>query len=349
MDFDALSRRRALLAGLVLAALLVAAGFWFVPGNGARPTDPPQKLTLALAEQPAMALVYVAEARGFFREAGLEVSYNKFVLGRDALADAIEGRSDLATVYELPVAIGLYKGHDLAILSTLHSSTRSHALVARRDRGIAVPADLRGERIGVTRGTTLDYFLQVFLAGEGIAPGEVRQIPLEPADYEAALLGGQVGALVAFNPLLYSLRGKLGPERAAVFYSDAYIEFSLLVGRRDIVMAKAEAMRRLLRAIVRAEAYVRDHREESIAIVAARLADRFSAEVIREGWDALKHEARLSHLLLTTLTQEGNWLKNSGQFHTPMPDFGRAMLHEPLAAADPGAVTLLSFAEARRR
>lgn len=345
---SAFTTRKLRFAGLALAALLTGGGLWFVWANAERSTGPPEKITLALIEQPAVALIHVAEEKGLFREVGLEVSYHKFALGRDALLDAIAGRADLATVYDLPVAINLYHGHDLAILSTLHSSNRGHAVVARRDRGIAAPADLRGKKIGVTPGTTTDYFLQVFLAGEGVAAAAVTTVPVEPGAYEAALLSGQVDAQVAFNPNLYALRDKLGPERGVVFYSDAYTEFSVLAGRRDVLAAKGEAVRRLLRALVRAEIYLRDHREESLAIVAKRLANTYSEASVRAGWDTLSHEARLSHLLLAVLTQEGNWLKNSGRFQTPVPDFEQALLREPLAAADPRAVTLLATAPERR-
>lgn len=334
-------RRIFLALTALLAALAILAGCSpaAAPEN---PAGPAETLRLALVEQPVTALVHVAEAKGFFRAEGLAISYSTFALGRDALAAAIDGKADLAAVFDLPVATRIYEGQDLTILSTLHVSTRGHGLLARRDRGIARPADLRGKRIGLTKGITSDYFLSVFLAGEGIASTQVSEVPLEPEEYEAALAGGKVDALVVYNSPLSDLRKKFGAEATVVFHTDAYQQSSLLAGRRAVVERKAEATRRLARALVRAEDFMKRNREESIGIVAARLAARFPEGAIREALEAMVPEARLGHVLLTTLTQEGHWLRDSGRFQTPVPDYSQAILRDPLTRADPGAVTLLA-------
>lgn len=151
--------------------------------DAGKPAVVPLPLSIAVVAQPVAALVYVADGKGFFREEGVAVELSAFDLGRDALASALAGGVDLATVFDLPVARKLSEGEDLAVLATLHRSVSGHAVLARRDRGIAHPEDLRGKRIGVTKGISTDYFLALFLTSHGLPQAAVKEVPLEPADY----------------------------------------------------------------------------------------------------------------------------------------------------------------------
>ena len=309
--------------------------------DAGKPAVVPLPLSIAVVAQPVAAVVYVADGKGFFREEGVAVELSAFDLGRDALASALAGGVDLATVFDLPVARKLSEGEDLAVLATLHRSVSGHAVLARRDRGIAHPEDLRGKRIGVTKGISTDYFLATFLTSAGIPRTAVREVPLEPAAYEQALLGGGLDALVVFNPHTYKLRAALGAEQSVLFRSDLYLETSVLVGRRARVAEKREAVLRALRALVRAEDFIRDHEEESLRIVAARLAGKFPENTVREGWGVFRAEARLDNLLLTQLIQQGHWLRENNGRHAALPDFERALAVDYLAAVRPRAVTVL--------
>jgi NitT/TauT family transport system substrate-binding protein len=303
------------------------------------PSGPPEKLTIAEASQPVFALVYVAEARGYFRQAGLEVTFTSFRLGRDALDSVIEGKADVATVYDTPAVIRLCEGEPLGILSTLHTSTQNSSVVARRDRGIASPADLKGKRIGVTKGTSAEYFISVFLATEGIPADSVTIVPVEPAGLRDAIVGTRVDALSVFMPYSGMVLEALGSNGIA-FHSDAYVETSMLVGLRATIAAKPEAMTRLMRAIVRAQDFIEHDRQEAIAIVARRLAGKFDEKLIRDAWVNFTPVARMDHVTLTLLRQEAEWFRETGKFNTLPPDMRPAMLPQYLGAARADVVTL---------
>lgn len=326
---------------LVLAVLsfLVALGFMFARhAPSVRPA--PEKLTVAIAEQPASALLYIAQARGYFAAEGLEVTFNRFAIGRDALRSMLDGKADLATTFQTPVVMQVYQGEKLGIVSTLHTSSASHALVVRRDR-IAAAADLRGRRIGTTPGTSTEYFLSLLLASTGVRPSEVTTVAVEPADYEQALASDSVDALVAFNPILHQLM-QSGNGRLAALRSDVYVETSMLVAQRATLEARGDAVTRLLRALVRAEDFAASNREASLRIVVEQLAGRFPEAAIREGWDALRLEVRLDHVLLTLLAEEGRWSRDSGRFKTPVPDFRESLAPRLLREVRPQAVTLVA-------
>lgn len=325
---------------LLSAALLVSGACT----SGQGPPGPPLELTIAEASQPVFALLYVAQAKGFLREAGLDVTYTRFRLGRDALASVVEGKADLATVFETPVVARIYEGQDLAILTALHSSSRNQALLMRGDRGVETFADVKGKRIGLTPGTSLEYLLHLMLATEGLPPGSVVQVSVAQADYAKALAAGTVDGVMTVDPR--GLRRTLG-EDTIVFHSDTYTETSMLVGTRANVAAKGEAVARLVRALVRAQDYVERHPDESIRLVAARLEGLFDEASVRGLWADLRLEAKLDNVLLATMGLEGQWMKETGRFRGPVPDFRKAFHADPLRAERPEAVTVRAGTPAR--
>lgn len=323
-------------AAMAGAALLIL--FW------ARQTAPaPQtmeKLVIAHAAQPAFALIYIAAARGYFREAGLEVTLQPHTLGRDAVASMVEGKADLAAAYATPVVKRIYEGAVLGMISALHISKFSQAVLARRDSGIATASDLKGKRIGVTPGTSMEFLLHLLLATEGVPASGVIKVGLEPADYESAIVRKRVDALVVFGPYLHALPQQFGQDQLAVFRSDLYIETSVLAGMRDKLLAKPLVMQRLLQAIVRAQVFTQSNPAESLEIVINQLAERYPEAAIRQGWADLRFDIELDNLLLTLLTQEARWLRDSGAFSTAVPDFRQYIIAEFLHDVKPGAATL---------
>ncbi|MBY0268309.1 MAG: ABC transporter substrate-binding protein [Burkholderiales bacterium] len=318
------------------AALLIL--FW--TRQDAPPPRATEKLVIAHVAQPAFALIYIAAARGYFAEEGLNEELQPHALGRDALTSVIEGKADLATAYETPVVRRIYEGDALGIVSALHTSKFSQALLARRDSGIAAISDLKGKRIGVTPGTSMEFLLHLLLATEGVPATSVTRVSLEPADYESAIIRKQVDALVVFGTHLQSLQQQAGKDALAVFYSDLYIETSLLAGMRDKLLAKPLVMQQLLKAIVQAQEFTRSNPAESLEIVVKQLTDRYPESAIRRAWTDLRFDIELDNLLLTLLTQEARWLRDAGAFGTAVPDFRQYILAEFLHDVKPGAATL---------
>ncbi|MBX9902733.1 MAG: ABC transporter substrate-binding protein [Burkholderiales bacterium] len=331
-----LTRKLPVIAAALIAALLIAVWVRFAT----QPARQPEKLVIAHASQPSFALIYIAAARGYFEEEGLNVELQPHTLGRNALNSVIEGKADIATAFGTPVVRRIYEWVPLGIIASLHTSTRNQAIVARRDRGISTATDLEGKRIGVTLGASMEYLLHLLLAAESIPAFSVRKISVEPENFEAAITGGEIDALVVFGAHLQSLQDKLGKERLAVFYSDLYIETSMLVGMREKLLANPVAMQRLLKAVLRAHAYIQTNPEESLEIVIRELAKQYPETAIRLSWPALRFDIELDNLLLSLLTQEARWMRDAGAFKTPVPDFRDFVMTEFLHAVKPDATTL---------
>lgn len=269
-------------------------------------TISPEKLTIADADQIVFALVYIADAKGYFKSESLQVDYRKFKSGKDALADVVDGHSDVATVFQTPVVVDVLAGKPVRILSTLHRSNNNTAVVVRKDKGISSYADLKGKRIAATKGTYQANLLNMLLDDEGITTDEVTLVNMYHHDMPDALANGSVDAGVTRWPFIGLAQDKSPPGSTLVLTSPMYSEVTLLVSTEARVSKKKEALFRLMRALVKAEDYVADHNEEAFQIAIAHWSRPATADD-RKIWDQILLQLRLDNTLLQAMENEAAW------------------------------------------
>ena len=89
------------------------------------------------------------------------------------------------------------------------------ALVTGKDSPIKAVADLKGQRVAVTRGTDPHIFLVRALAGAGLSEKDVKLVLLQHADGRTALERGDVNAWAGLDPLMAASEVESG---ARLFY-----------------------------------------------------------------------------------------------------------------------------------
>jgi len=323
--------------GIFVAAGIVAASVVFNTDSSKPATM--EKLRMADAGNAVFALVYLAESLGYFTEEGLEIEYDTYTSGRDALASVIAGKNDIATVYETPIVVETFNGAELSVITELHNSNRNTGLVARKDRGIFSARDLKGKRIAVPINTNAEFFLKLFLTSQGIDQSEITFVPSKPQDAVDALKTKDIDAVAAWNPNLYHAQKAMDSNRLVSFYSDVYTEVSVLALKKEVADRRGEALTRLLRALVRAEVYLTDNPDESKKRVIKTLPENVqkTASLV---WDSFSPEIKLGSLLLSVLQGQAEWYRNNGKFNKPVPDFKTAIDARFLLEISPESVTL---------
>lgn len=323
------SRHIGILAAAVVAALAGAAGC----------RASPERITLGTVRLPAMGLIFIAEARGFFADHGIEVVQRRFTSGRDAVAALAAGEVDVATSFQTPVAAQVGREGQIEIVTTLHVATRDTRVIARADHGIARPVDLAGKRIGVPVGTNAEYFLHTLLAFAGVPEGLVQIVDVAPEAAVDAVASGEVDAIAIWSPHTSRARRVLG--RAALdFDTEVYTEISVLVTRDSVHQARRPALVKLVRALADAERLVRERPDEAFAALQAEFPEMGEAE-LRETWGRVRPTLGLTHLLASVLEDEAEWLRDSGRLGGPPLDVGQALDPDVLTEVDPEAVTFV--------
>lgn len=324
----------ATLRALAFALLLVPLASW--------PAAPTSKLTIAVNDRYiGSALVLVAAGNGYFKDAGLEVDLQRYVSGSEALKAALAGKADFATTGEVPVMYAVMAGQPVSIVATLSLASRDQGIVARKDRGIASVADLRGKRVGTIPGTSGHYVLETLLISNRIRPSEVQLVSLKADQLLDALANGQVDAISAWEPMISNAAASLG-DGAVVFLAanQLYQATWNLVGTPQAVARNAEPVKRLLKALLRAERYIAERPSDAKEIY-ARATSTGLAEIQRL-WPKYNVALRLEQGLITLLESQARWamrLPRSEQ--RSMPNFLDTLYPDAVLAVKPTAMSVI--------
>lgn len=315
--------------------------------DGTEETTPPdspeaQKLTIVTPTQPISAAVYVASSQGFFSDQGLEVEIVSRPTGETALEELIAGRADLATTAETPVVHAALRGDTVLVLATIATTRRGLTVMGRRDRGVDEPADLAGKRIGVTRGTNVEYFLHLFLAHHRIGLDSVEILDIPPAGLGSSLTEGDVDAILWWEPHRSRLEEQLGANASQFGAPSLYTWFWNVVASPRLVERRPEAVRALIRALRDATTFTVSHPARTRAIVASRLG--LDPESLERAWEQTTFSLSLDQALLLTMEDQARWVEESrGSAPVGVPNFLSFIETLPLSEVAPGAVSVLGW------
>ncbi len=303
-------------------------------------TAPREAITIAYSTPPYTVLIDIAQSRGYFAKEGLDVTPRTYPYGKIAFDALLRGEADVATVGETPFMFAAMHGEKLSIIATIQTSNRNNAIIARKDKGIITPADLKGAKIGVTIGTIGEFFMDAFLASNGISRKQMKFIDLPPEKMKAALESGKVDAVSTWSPVLGHLQRELG-EKVAVFYdAEIYTQTFNIAARQEYIAGNAGKIKRLLHALRRADKFIEQHPEEARSIIAARSGmDLASTD---EMWKDNEFDVTLDQQLVLALEDESRWaIKNGLVKNTKIPNYLNAIYLDGLASVDPKAVRIL--------
>jgi NitT/TauT family transport system substrate-binding protein len=304
-----------------------------------RAAEPLQKITVAYTYQPQSTLVHVAVAKGYFVEEGLDVQPLMRTFGKAALETVIENKADFATVAETPIMFNVLKGEKIFVLANIEASSMNNAVVARKDAGISVPGDLKGKRVGVTSGTTGDFFLDSLLTANGLTRSEIQPVSLKPEEMQDAIMANKVDAVSTWNYPLTQISRQLG-DTGTIFYDrEIYTETFNIAARQEFVEKNPEQVKRFLSALIKAEDFVAKNPDEAQAIMSS--ATKIDRNLIRDVWDEFNYHVVLDQTLLLTLEDETRWaMNNKLTDQAAMPDYLSFIHVDSLKAVKPEAIRM---------
>jgi NitT/TauT family transport system substrate-binding protein len=305
------------------------------------PAAPAETLRVALALTPDAALLHIAAAKGYFAEEGLAVTLVPVSHGKLALDLLAQGKADLSAAADVPFVISVLKGEQLGIAATVVNAPNEMAVVARRDRGIAVPHDLLGKRVGVTFGTNGEYFLWAFLIRHKLAPDSVTLVDIPPGRMAQELKSGTIDAVSTWEPIRSVAHAALGDNARSFTEPDAYTATQVVVGRSEFLKARPGTSERFVRALLKAEGFNRSEPQPTLALVADRLKLEPDA-LLALGWKDLQLKVDLRQSQLVTLEDEARWAMARGYADKgPVPNFLPHLYLDALLAVRPERVTVV--------
>lgn len=326
---------------LAIAGVVLAFGYARERGLFAAPPPAAETLRIALALTPDAALLHIAAAKGYFADEGLAVTLMPVSHGKAALALLAQGKADLASAADVPVVISVLQGERLGIAAAIVSVPNEMAIVARHDRGIATPHDLLGKRVGVTFGTSGEYFLWAFLIRHKLVPDSVTLVDLPPGRIAQELASGTIDAISTWEPIRTEAHAALGDNARTFTGPDAYTTTHVVVGRSEFLSARRGAIERLMRALLKAEEFNRAEPQQALGLVAEQIKLDAGA-LLASGWKDFQLAVDLRQSQLLTLEDEARWAMARGYADKgPVPNFLPHLHLDALLAVRPERVTVV--------
>jgi ABC-type nitrate/sulfonate/bicarbonate transport system substrate-binding protein len=218
-------------------------------------------------------LIDVADAKGFFKEAG--VNLVRVPLPPDQYTSAIDAKlTDVAPyadyVYFINVRDKGLKVKEIVASSLLIApDIGGDGLFVPEKSPITKPEDLKGKTIGMTNlSWSSAWFTLDFLGKKGITKDDVTYLAVPPPQQEQSLLSDELQALYAFGPLDAQLKKK-GGYRQLFKLSDLSgrpIIRGGTMAREDWLEQNPEAARRYVAAIAKAADWANENGAEVIKI-----------------------------------------------------------------------------------
>jgi NitT/TauT family transport system substrate-binding protein len=287
------------------------------------------KITYAMPITVAAIPAYVALEKGFWKDEGLDVQAQMFPSGRQALDALLSKSAEVMSVSETPLMHAILQGNTIYIVTTV-TQHQEVKLIGRRDKGIQSGSDLKGKRVATQPGTNSDYFMYEFLKANGVPIESVKVTNMNPPDMVTAFVQGNIDAYFAWEPHIYYAQKQL-PQQSIVFQpGDLYHGRHCVAMNQEFVQAHPDVVEKLIRGFQRAEKFVNEHPDESMAIVSKITS--VDIGTLKSLWPEYKVTVGIDSQLIPILDKEARWARTLANSTEPPPNFNNYLYSQKATA-----------------
>jgi ABC-type nitrate/sulfonate/bicarbonate transport system substrate-binding protein len=303
--------------------------------------SPKYTVTIAVSKTPLSTPFYVAKAIDAFDKTCVNVEFDEVIGGQKAFAKVINGEADFGTSSDSVIAFQSLANRTFVTHAMFVQSNNDVKLITRPSANIDTAIELKGKRIGVTKGTASEYFLSTLLALEGLTTENVQLQHYKPDELVNAYIQNEVDAIVPWEPYAFNSAQRLGQGiKIHDTKSLNTLSFNLVSLEADrLLVEKAECV---LEGLTVAIDYIASSPEEAKKIVIREL--QLSTELIEWVWPDYIFKLSLNQSLVLSLKSQAIWA-----VATQMSEYKNIPLIEnfidsrAMLEVNPGAVNILSL------
>jgi ABC-type nitrate/sulfonate/bicarbonate transport system substrate-binding protein len=283
------------------------------------------------------ALVYVAEAQGYFKKNGLDVTIKGFDSGKAAADSLLDGEADISTSAGFVFVSNSFDHADLRVLGAV-ATAEVKELVARKDKGIAAIDNLKGKKIGVTKKSGGEFSLITFLTFNGLSHQDVELVNLKPSEIAEAILNDDIDAAFTWDPNVYNIKEKLGDN--AISWPGGQDFYFLLLTKEGWIKNNPAAAARFMKSLLEAEDYIKDNPEKSKEFVKDRFG--YESDYMDYSWPKQAFIVILEQAMLIAFEDQARWrIENKLTDKTEVPNYLNHIHLDALEEVKPEAVTII--------
>ncbi|MFI1990782.1 ABC transporter substrate-binding protein [Actinoplanes sp. NPDC020271] len=255
---------------LAITLLLTGCGDDKTPGGGAPPSDKVTYVT-AFGAVGRDAFAWVAQEKGYFRDAGIDVTIQLGAATGENLKILAAGKAQFANLDLTGAWILAGKGEyrDVRAIAAIHQQTLV-SIISLEGGGVTKPADLQGRKVGAATGSVNQLLFPAYAKLAAVDPTEVTWVNAPPAQLPALLAGGRVDALSTFLIGAKGLSKAAGGKPTVVLPYSQYLPELFgngIVAPLSITRDNPDLARRFRDAALKGLQYTLEHPEEAAQIM----------------------------------------------------------------------------------
>lgn len=154
-----------------------------------------EPIRIGVGIDASYAPLFIAQHRGLFKQAGLDVEVKRFTQGGESIDAVIAGQTQLSTASEFSTIMRMPRG-DLRPLALFEESGTYIKLAVRP--GIETASQIR--KFGVIKGSASEYTVQRALIAFKLDRASVQLVNAAPPELPALMARGDIDAMFIWEP-----------------------------------------------------------------------------------------------------------------------------------------------------
>jgi ABC-type nitrate/sulfonate/bicarbonate transport system substrate-binding protein len=301
-------------------------------------SGPPESITIGLTPFEYSGLVYIAKEQDFFTANGINVTVRDYNTTLQATDGLLNGDVNIAGTTEYIVVGKALEKESFNVIGNIDKYL-SVFLVGRKDRGIERVTDLKGKKVGISKGTIGEFYLSRFLDLNGMSIRDVTTLDLLPVQYVQAATDGTVDAIITVRSYVTQIQEQLGTNIVIWQAQSSQNGYYALVGKNDWITGNRQVIERVLISLDQANQYAIKNPDKAREIVRKTLG--LDDVYLKSTWADHQFSLSLDQSLIIAMEDEARWMmQNNLTAERQMPDFRSYIYIDGLKAVKPEAVNI---------
>ena len=300
------------------------------------------KIRVGLAMQPTSALLIIADEKNYFKEQGLDVYIKKYPSGKRALYQGLlKGDVDMVTLNESPFVMAAFKHDSLRAISGIFIDDNTNSIVARRDHGIHLPADLSGKKIATQKASAVHYFMHQFLVENDIDLEQIDIFFYKSEQLVEKLISGEIDAFSMREPYVSRARESLKDKVIVFEERGIYTQIGLLVSTEEYINKNSIITKRFLKALSQAEQFIKNDRSTATRMIASYLGADYEGFAV--SFNQAEVKLKFDQLYIAISEDIARWAKKKNLVPNDqdIPNYLEKVSIASLREVSPDAVSLI--------